>query len=107
MLAGSAFSVPAQAATTAAQYKLVIAQGAPGTKFPQTEFSGINNDGDIFGIADEQGGLTLEGFLLKAGSATMQFLGTPGDPGNTNSEATPPRDQQCRRRRRLRAPPLD
>ena len=46
-------------------------------------------DGDIFGSAIQSGSPSEEGFLLKAGSTTLQFLGSPGDPGNTKSIATP------------------
>jgi probable HAF family extracellular repeat protein len=90
-LAFSALSAPAQAATAAAttapQYTLTITR-SPGLG-QQTSFFGINANGDIFGSAIESGSPSEEGFLLKAGSTTLQFLGSPGDPGNTKSIATP------------------
>jgi probable HAF family extracellular repeat protein len=90
-LAFSALSAPAQAATAAAttapQYTLTITR-SPGLG-QQTSFFGINANGDIFGSAVESGSPSEEGFLLKAGSTTLQFLGSPGDPGNTKSIATP------------------
>src|ERR1700678_1495257 len=84
-LAGPALSAPAQAATT--QYNLTIFRDP--AQAQNTAFFGINANGDIVGIADETGAETQEAFLLKAGSTTMQFLGSPGDPGNAHSAARP------------------
>jgi hypothetical protein len=84
-LAGAVLTAPAQAATTTApQYTLTITRDA--VQSQETSFFGINNNGDIIGIAPESGGLTQEAFLLKAGSTTMQFLGSPG---NAHSAARP------------------
>ncbi|MGF7235353.1 MAG: hypothetical protein ACQSGP_10410 [Frankia sp.] len=82
-LAGPALAAPAQAATTP-QYKVTIIRNLGGIK----PF-GINKNGDIFGTAVESGARTEEAFVLKAGSTTLQFLGSPGDPGNTKSSADP------------------
>jgi probable HAF family extracellular repeat protein len=81
-LVGPAFATPAHAATTP-QYKLTIV-GSVGT-----EVFGINKTGDVFGIAREQGAKTDDGFLLAAGTTNMVFLGSPGDPSNTNSFSSP------------------
>ena len=75
-LVGPGFASPAHAATP--QYKLTIV-GSAGT-----ELFGINKSGDVFGIANEKGAKTQEGFLLAAGTTKMVFLGSPGDPSNTN-----------------------
>ncbi|HEV3170056.1 MAG TPA: hypothetical protein VGZ32_06940 [Actinocrinis sp.] len=80
-LAGSAFASPAHAATP--QYKLTIV-GSSGT-----ELFGINKNADVFGIAIEKGAKVQEGFLLAAGTTKMVFLGSPGDPANTNSVSSP------------------
>ena len=80
-LVGPAFATPAHAATP--QYKLTIV-GSAGT-----ELFGINKNGDAFGIADEKGAKTQDGFLLAAGTTKMLFLGSPGDPSNTNSFSSP------------------
>jgi probable HAF family extracellular repeat protein len=84
-LAGPALSAPAQAATT--QYTLTIFRDP--AQAQNTAFFGINANGDIFGTADESGAETQEAFLLKAGSTTMQFLGSPGDPADAHSAARP------------------
>ena len=81
VLAGSAFAVPAQAATP--QYKLTIV-GSAGT-----ELFGINKNGGVFGIADENGAKVQEGFVLPAGTAKLVFLGSPGDQANANSVSSP------------------
>ena len=81
-LTGTAFALPAHAATTP-QYTLKIIGGQG------TQVSGINKNGAIFGIADESGAVTQEGFLLQAGSTTMQFLGAPGDQANASSLVSP------------------
>lgn len=87
-LAGAVLTAPAQAATTTSpQYTLTITRDA--VQSQETSFFGINNNGDIIGTAPESGGLTQEAFLLRAGSTTMQFLGSPGDPGNAHSAARP------------------
>lgn len=82
-LTSSALAWPAHAATTSPQYKLTIIGGAG------TEVFGINKNGAVFGIADESGAATQEGFLLQPGSTTMQFLGAPGDPANATSLVSP------------------
>ena len=82
-LTGSALALPAHAATTTPQYKLSIIGGAG------TQVFGINKNGAVFGIADESGAVTQEGFLLQPGSTTMQFLGAPGDPANATSLVSP------------------
>lgn len=81
-LTGVAFALPAHAAATP-QYTLKIIGGQG------TQVFGINKNGAIFGIADESGAVTQEGFLLQAGSTTMQFLGAPGDQANANSLVSP------------------
>lgn len=81
-LAGPAFAPPAHAATTP-QYKLTIVGGAG------TELFGINKNGDVFGIALEKGAKVQEGFLLRAGTTNMVFLGSPGDQANANSSSSP------------------
>jgi probable HAF family extracellular repeat protein len=85
-LGGTALTAPAQAATPT-QYNLTIIR-SPGTA-QVTSIFGINANGDVFGTAIESGALTEEGFQLKAGSATMQFLGSPGDQANAKSVARP------------------
>jgi probable HAF family extracellular repeat protein len=82
VLAGPAFAAPALAATPA-QYNLTIVGSA------QTELFGINKNGDVFGIAVEKGAKVQEGFLLRAGSTQMVFLGSPGDQANANSVSSP------------------
>jgi probable HAF family extracellular repeat protein len=81
-LAGPGLALPAHAATTP-QYKLTIV-GSAGT-----ELFGINKNGDVFGIAIEKGAKVQEGFLLRAGTTKMVFLGSPGDPANANSVSSP------------------
>jgi probable HAF family extracellular repeat protein len=81
-LTGVAFALPAHAAATP-QYTLKIIGGQG------TQVFGINKNGAIFGTADESGAVTQEGFLLQAGSTTMQFLGAPGDQANANSLVSP------------------
>lgn len=81
MLADSALASSAQAATTT-HYTVKIINSAPAVKL-----FGINNHGDVFGTAVERGAVSTESFLLKAGSSTVQFLGTPGDQGNTVSSS--------------------
>lgn len=81
MLATPALTGSAQAATTP-KYTVKIINNAPGV-----QLFGINNNGDVFGTAVESGAQTSESFLLKAGSSTVQFLGSPGDQGNTKSSA--------------------
>jgi probable HAF family extracellular repeat protein len=82
LLATPALTSSAQAATTP-KYTVKIINSAPGT-----DLFGISNSGDVFGTAAESG---AEGgsasFLLKAGSSTVQFLGTPGDQGNAISSS--------------------
>jgi probable HAF family extracellular repeat protein len=85
VIGGTALTAPAHAATT--QYTLTIVR-SPGTA-QITSLNGVNANGDAFGTAIESGALTEEGFLLKAGSTTMQFLGSPGDPTNAKSFANP------------------
>jgi probable HAF family extracellular repeat protein len=93
VISGTALTAPAQAAATTphvattSQYNLTIIR-SPGT-LQTTSIFGINANGDVFGTAAENGALTQEGFLLKAGSTTMQFLGSPGDPTNAKSFARP------------------
>ncbi|MEY9860431.1 hypothetical protein ABH935_006068 [Catenulispora sp. GAS73] len=81
-LAAPAFAAPAHAATTP-RYKLTVVGGAG------TELFGIDKNGDVFGIADETGARVQEGFLLRAGTTKMVFLGSPGDPANSNSVSSP------------------
>jgi probable HAF family extracellular repeat protein len=83
---GTVLTAPAQAAATT-QYNLTIIR-SPGTAQVTSVF-GINANGDVFGTAIESGSPTEEGFLLKAGSTTMQFLGSPGDQTNAKSVARP------------------
>lgn len=85
-IGGTALTAPAQAATPT-QYTLTIIR-SPSTA-QVTSIFGINANGDAFGTAIENGALTEEGFLLKAGSTTMQFLGSPGDQANAKSFANP------------------
>jgi probable HAF family extracellular repeat protein len=85
-LTGVASSTPAIAAS-AVQYKVTIIRN-PGSA-QNVQLLGINQNGDVFGTAFESGAQTEEAFLLKAGSTTMQFLGSPGDPGNKKSSADP------------------
>jgi uncharacterized membrane protein len=85
-LTGPALAAPALAATTPA-YKVTIIRN-PGS-FQNVRLISINNTGDIVGTGLESGAQTEEAFLLKAGSATVQFLGSPGDPKNTQSSAEP------------------
>lgn len=81
-LAGLAFDAPAHAATTP-PYTLTIVGNAG------TELFGINKNGDVFGVAPETGARVQEGFLLRAGTKKLVFLGSPGDQPNTNSVASP------------------
>ena len=81
VLAGPALASPAHAATP--RYTLTIV-GSAGT-----ELFGINKNADVFGIASEKGAKTQDGFLLRAGTTRMVFLGSPGDQGNTNSFSSP------------------
>jgi probable HAF family extracellular repeat protein len=81
MLAAPALTSSAQAAVTP-KYTVKIVSNAPGV-----QLFGISNNGDVFGTAVESGAQTTESFLLKAGSATVQFLGTPGDQANQQSSS--------------------
>jgi probable HAF family extracellular repeat protein len=80
-LAGPVFASPAQAATP--QYNLTVV-GSAGT-----ELFGIDKNADVFGIAPEKGARAQEGFLLRAGSTKLVFLGSPGDQANANSLSSP------------------
>src|ERR1700733_9445193 len=86
VIGGTALTAPAHAATTT-QYSLTIFRSPSTAQI--TSLNGVNANGDAFGTAIESGALTEEGFLLKAGSTTMQFLGSPGDPTNAKSFANP------------------
>lgn len=80
MLATPVLTGSAQAATP--KYTVKIINSAVGVKL-----FGINSNGDVFGTAVESGAQTSESFLLKAGSTTPQFLGTPGDQANKVSSS--------------------
>jgi hypothetical protein len=74
-------ATPSAAAAPAPQYKLVL--GPADT----LEYHGINTRGDIIGLgvqASAEG--REEGFILKAGSTTPVFLGSPGDESNQHTE---------------------
>lgn len=81
MLAAPVLTGSAQAATSP-KYTVKIINNAL-----DVELFGINNNGDVFGTAVEGGAQTTESFLLKAGSSTVQFLGTPGDQANKQSSS--------------------
>jgi uncharacterized membrane protein len=81
MVATPALTSSAQAATTP-KYTVKIISSAPGM-----QLFGINSNGDVFGTAVESGAKSSESFLLKAGSSTVQFLGSPGDQGNAKSSS--------------------
>lgn len=77
---------PTASATPAAapQYKLVLGPANSG------EYVGINSRGDIVGIGVQPGtGGREEGFIIKAGTKTPLYLGTPGDETNQHSENRP------------------
>lgn len=80
MLATPVLTGSAQAATP--KYTVKIINSALNVRL-----FGINNNGDVFGTGVESGAQTTESFLLKAGSTTPQFLGTPGDQANTISSS--------------------
>ncbi|WP_018681984.1 DUF3466 family protein [Actinokineospora enzanensis] len=84
LAAAAAITVPGTADAATPQYRLVL--GAAST----SEYLGIDARGDIFGIgvqASAQG--RLEGIVVKAGTTTPVFLGTPGDQTNQHSHNRP------------------
>jgi uncharacterized membrane protein len=80
--AAPAHGATAQAATT--RYTLTI--GPAGTR----GYLGINDNGDIIGDGLEPGAeVSGEGFVIKAGTNTPQFLSTADNPGNTQQFTAP------------------
>ncbi|MBO2447828.1 hypothetical protein J4573_12060 [Actinomadura barringtoniae] len=72
----------AHAATT--HYTLTV--GPAGAQ----RYLGINDNGDIIGAGFEPGAeVSGEGFVIKAGTNTPQFLSTTDDPGNTQQFTAP------------------
>jgi uncharacterized membrane protein len=81
-IAGGGLATPAHAATT--RYTLTI--GPAGTQ----RYLGINDNGDIIGDGFEPGAeVGGEGFAIKAGTNTPQFLSTADNPGNTQQFTAP------------------
>jgi uncharacterized membrane protein len=73
------------AAQAAPQFNLIVNKAAT----PES-FLGINDNGDVFGVAAESTSpLGQQAFLLKHGSSKLQFLGSPGDPTNAHSATSP------------------
>jgi probable HAF family extracellular repeat protein len=71
-----------------------VAHAAPAPRYtlvlsPNTvpEYLAINGRGDIIGLGAELGSAVQQGFIQKAGTKTLGFLGAPGDPGGTHSES--------------------
>ena len=81
-MVGGGLATPAHAATT--RYTLTI--GPAGTQ----RYLGINDNGDIIGVGFEPTGeVSDEGFVIKAGTNTPQFLSTADNPGNTQQFTAP------------------
>ncbi|PPK68450.1 hypothetical protein V5P93_004443 [Actinokineospora auranticolor] len=81
-IVGGGLATPAHAATT--RYTLTI--GPAGTQ----RYLGINDNGDIIGAGFEPGAeVGGEGFVIKAGTNTPQFLSTADNPGNTQQFTAP------------------
>jgi probable HAF family extracellular repeat protein len=68
-------------AAPAPQYTLVL---SPNTV---ADNLAINARGDIIGLGAESGSAVQQGFIQKAGTKSLGFLGAPGDPGGTHSES--------------------
>jgi uncharacterized membrane protein len=82
-LAGPAFASPSHAAAPTAQYKLVLGP-------VNSQYVGINNNGDIIGIGVDSAAFGREeGFLLPAGTTTPEFLGSPGDETDQSTDNQP------------------
>jgi probable HAF family extracellular repeat protein len=77
-------TAPSAAAASAPQYRLVL--GSAET----LEYLGINSRGDIIGLGIEASAEGREeGFIIKAGTTTPIFLGSPGDETNQGDETRP------------------
>lgn len=86
---GSSFSlrragvVSALGGLAAAKYKLVLGP-------VNSQYVGINNNGDIIGIGVDSAAFGREeGFLLPAGTTTPEFLGSPGDETDQSTDNQP------------------
>jgi len=74
-------AVPSKAATPA--YKLVLGP-------VNSQYVGINNNGDIIGIGVDSAAFGREeGFLLPPGTTTTKFLGSPGDETDQSTDNQP------------------
>jgi uncharacterized membrane protein len=81
--ASLAAAVPSEAAAPAPQYKLVLGP-------VNSQYNGIDSHGDIIGIGvDSAAEGREEGFLIKAGTTTLVFLGAPGDETDQHTDTTP------------------
>src|SRR3977135_569583 len=68
-------------ATPAPRYTLVLSSNLVADNLA------INARGDIIGLGAEAGSAVQQGFIQRAGTKTLGFLGEPGDPGGTPSES--------------------
>ncbi|WP_157430444.1 hypothetical protein [Actinomadura macra] len=82
-VSGVAHTGVAHAAAAPPHYTLTIGPAAA------QRYLGINDSGDIIGVGQQAGAQNGEGFVIKAGTSTLTFLSTPGDPGNTRQYTTP------------------